>query len=159
MNAYELQKYFDCKDGELYWKETKASNAIAGQKAGYKRPDGYTRIFIENKAYLAHRIIFAMHHDYLPTQVDHINGDKSDNRIENLRPATHGQNQHNVGLRIDNKSGIKGVSWSKSNKKWKVSLYVNGKNMYFGHYFDIDYAKFVADAMRHKYHKEFANHG
>lgn len=159
MNAYELRKYFDYSNGELIWKESHASNAPAGSKAGHTSKDGYTRISLNGKSYLAHRIIYAMHNDNLPKQIDHINGNRTDNRIENLRPATLNQNQHNAKLRKDNTSGVKGVTWNKTAKKWCVRLWVNGKMKAFGNYFDIDYAKFVADAMRHKYHKEFANNG
>ena len=158
MNAYELRKYFNYKDGELYWKVKKHKSNI-GDKVGWMTGCGYKQAILDGKRYHLHRIIYGLHNEYMPEQVDHINGNRADNRIENLRPATREENCRNAKLRIDNKSGIKGVSWHKATNKWIVNIRVNGILKHFGTYFDIDYAKFVADAMRHKYHKEFANHG
>ena len=157
MNFKEL---FDYKDGALYWKVNRNTGIKRiGLRAGSTNTIGYRQVLIDGKKYAEHRIIYAMHNDEIPAQIDHINGNRADNRIENLRPANNQQNQHNSKLRSDNKSGIKGVTWHKASKKWAVNLRVNGVLKSFGLYFDIDYAKFVADAMRHKYHKEFANHG
>ena len=154
-----MKQYFEYKDGELYWKIDKGANAKAGSLASSNAGDGYKKVVLNGKAHKVHHIVYELHHGYRPEQIDHINGNRADNRIENLRPATNQQNQYNAKLRSDNKSGIKGVSWHKTTNKWMVSLRVDGKQKHFGLYFDIDYAKFVADAMRHKYHKEFANNG
>ena len=78
------------------------------------------------------------------------------NNIENLRAATRSQNQFNSKLRKDSSSGIKGVIWDKSKQKWGVKIKVNGVRHSFGQFYDIDYAKFIADAMRYKFHGEFA---
>ena len=94
------------------------------------------------------------HNGYFPIQVDHVNNNKTDNRIENLRPATNGQNRQNTSIQKNNTSGFKGVY--KQKNKWRVRLMIEGKSKSFGLYNDIDYAKFVADVMRHKYHQEFA---
>jgi hypothetical protein len=158
MNQFQVKDYFDYLDGELYWKVAKGHICV-GQKAGSKRVDGYKSIKIDKKGYLAHRLIFLWHHGYLPKELDHINGNPSDNRIENLRPATRAQNMYNIGIASNATSKNKCVVWHKATKKWEVRLSDNGIRRYFGVYKDIDYAIFIADAMRYKYHKEFANKG
>lgn len=153
-----LNELFEYKDGNLYWKNHKYK-LLNGKKAGSIQGNGYIRVRIFGNPYKAHRLIFLMKYGYLPKEVDHINNNRSDNRIENLRAATKSQNRQNSLISKSNKSGVKGVCWDKTNNKWKVTMFVNNKQKYFGHYNDIDYAKFVADAMRYKYHKEFSNTG
>jgi len=159
LNQKLLLETFEYKEGHLYWKKTMSNFVKAGIKAGSIRKDGYWKVGFKGKAPTAHRIIFLYHHGYLPKNIDHINGIKTDNRIENLRAATDSQNQCNAKINTKNKSGIKGVCWNKNTKKWRVYLYINGKFTEFGHYFDINVAKFVANTMRYKYHGEFANNG
>lgn len=144
-----LQSIFTYKDGELYWKKTQY---LAGTIDKY----GYIQIKLMNKLYKAHRLIFAYHNDFMPKEIDHIDGNRSNNNIENLRAATRSQNQFNSKLRKDSSSGIKGVIWDKSKQKWGVKIKVNGVRHSFGQFYDIDYAKFIADAMRYKFHGEFA---
>ena len=146
-----LHKIFDYKDGILYRKN--------GKKAGSLRTDNRIHITINYKTYKSHRLIFLMHHGYLPEMIDHIDGNSLNNDIKNLRAATRAENLQNSKLSKNNTSNVKNVCWDKKLKKWKVSICVNNKAKYFGHYFDIDYAKFVADAMRYKYHGNFANNG
>jgi hypothetical protein len=153
-----LHELFDYKDGNLYWKIKKSKNTKIGaivctqvQKRICVRIDGVR--------YFAHRIIFLMFNGYLPNEIDHIDGNPLNNKIENLRECNSSQNKYNIKLRTDNKSGIKNVRWREDRKKWEVRLWVDGKRKYFGQYFDKNVAKFVSDTMRYKYHKEFANHG
>jgi len=151
-----LNYLFDFKDGELFWKNPNSNRVRVGQKVGSKGVGGYYKTTINGAYKLNHRLIFLMHYGYLPKIIDHIDNNPSNNRIENLRPATDSQNQHNANIAKKNKSGVKGVYWHKATNKWKTQFKLNGKKMYFGEYYDIDYAKFVIEAMRHKYHKDFA---
>ena len=155
----KLKNAFKYENGNLYWKIKSAPRILIGDKAGYLTKRGYIQIRLDEEFYQAHRIIFAMHHGFMPEFIDHIDGNPSNNLIENLRECNLSQNQYNSKLRTDNKSGIKGICWNKKADKWQVLLQIKGKNKYFGLYKDIDYAKFVLNAMRYKYHKEFANHG
>lgn len=159
MDAKILHELFDYRDGELYWKPNKGGNKVQGKRAGTMHHEGYVRTQVNGKIYGNHRLIFLMHHGYLPDEVDHIDLNKSNNKIENLRPAMIGENQRNVSIRKDNTSGAKGVYWNKSAKKWVVQVRLKGKNGYFGLYEDIEIAKKVATEARKKYHEEFANHG
>jgi hypothetical protein len=148
-----LREIFDYRDGKLYWKKARSKIQI-GKETGSLTMYGYYGTKLNGKFYKTHRLIFMWHYGFLPSQVDHINGIRNDNRIENLRPATNGQNQHNAKIGKNNTSGIKGVY--KHKNKWRVRLMIDGVSKSFGLYNDIDYAKFVADAMRYKYHQEFA---
>lgn len=154
-----LHKLFDYKNGNFYWKIKTSPKTIIGNLAGTLDGNGYLQIQINKKTYRSHRLIFLYHHGYLPEFIDHINGIKNDNRIENLRPATKSQNLFNSKLSKINTSGFKGVSWDESHKKWRVRLFINKKSKCFGFYNDIDYAKFIANTMRYKYHQKFANYG
>lgn len=151
-----LNELFEYRNGDLYWKITCASRIKDGKKAGTLSSRGYTNIVINGRSYKLHRLIFLMHKGFLPNCIDHIDGNPANNLIENLREATYAQNQLNARTRINSKSKIKCVSWEAKTNKWRVRMMVNGVCKYFGEYKDIDYAKFVADAMRHKYHGEFA---
>ena len=153
-----FNNYFEYKDGSLFWKIAKQKIKI-GQKAGCLNNSGYRIIRLNQKSYLEHRIIFALHHGYMPNFIDHIDGNKLNNNIDNLREATKTQNHYNKSLQKNNTSGVKGVVWHKASKKWAVKLVVNKKIKNFGTYFDIEYAKFVVEAMRYKYHGNFANNG
>ena len=144
----KIVKMFDYKDGHLYRKN--------GKKAGTLRKNGYWQTGIEGKIYFNHRLIFLMHYGYMPKFVDHIDGNPSNNKIENLREATLIENQQNRKICNKNTSGIKGVYFHKRTKKWMVKFWINKKLTYFGEYFDKEVAKFVAETMRYKYHNQFA---
>lgn len=149
----KFNKLFKYVDGELYWSDL-ASRKVRQKLAGAINKKGYRKIEYNGKKYGAHQIVFAMHHGYIPDFIDHINGIKSDNCIENLRPATKCQNGYNrVGF-----SDCKNVSYRKDTKKWRVLLRVDGKSKFFGSYEDKELAELVAHEARLKYHGEFANH-
>ena len=153
-----LNFLFDYKDSELYWKFSLSCKSPKGNIAGSIKHDGYRRIGLDKKVYLAHRLIFMMHHGFLPEVVDHIDGNKLNNRIENLREATKSQNCQNQKTPINNTSSYKNVRWSKSKAKWCVNLRVKTKDIHIGYYKDIELADLVAQEARDKYHKEFARH-
>ena len=147
----ELFRY---EEGKLLRRSDNKEMGIYSQK--HHR---YARIVIDGKDHKLHRIIFLYHKGYLPDIIDHINGDRYDNRIENLREANTYQNRQNSRIYSTSKSGVKNVYWNSSMNKWRVSMHINGKKHCFGHYGDIEEAKQVATSMRDKYFKDFANHG
>jgi hypothetical protein len=76
-----------------------------------------------------HRLVWLWVKGHYPDSgltIDHINGDRGDNRFANLRPATNSQQKANCGLRATNTSGYKGVSWDKPSRKWRAKINSNG---------------------------------
>ena len=100
-----------------------------------------------------------LHHGYLPSQVDHIDGNRENNKIENLREATHQQNIINQKRATTNKSGFKNVHWRKDKNKWCVELIVNGKKKHIGYFDDLEVAKTKLMEIRNETHQEFSNNG
>ena len=94
----------------------------------------------------------------MPSYVDHIDGDKTNNKIENLREATVSQNRFNSKLQSNNKSGVKGVHFNKNYKKWIAQITVNYKVLYLGSYDDIELAELVVQEARSTKHGVFARH-
>ena len=130
MNFDMLFKY---EDGYLIWKE-KRSNISEGTVAGTVANTGYVIVGIKGKKYSIHRIIWEMHNGPIPTdlQIDHIDGVRHNNKIENLRLCTQTENNQNTVKRIDNTSGYKGVRWHKKTSKWYAQISVNGCAKHIG---------------------------
>jgi hypothetical protein len=134
-----------------------SANGIAGTIWAGRKGNRYLVIGIDRKYYKAHRIIWKLVTGAEPPAfIDHIDGDNLNNRWENLRAATNGQNIQNAKLRKDNKSGHKGVCWDKSHKAWSVHVAVNGKQKKFGRYKDLTAAISVANRVRLELHGSFA---
>ena len=153
-----LKQLFDYKDGHLYWKITKSNRLKVGQKAGAIAKDKRERISINWQLYLTHRLIYMFHHNNCPEFIDHIDGNNSNNRIENLRPTTVPQNQWNRKLDITNKSGIKGVCWDKHRNQWACYVRKNKKNVCLGRFDTIQEAEKAVKIGRIQLHGEFARH-
>lgn len=150
---------FEYKNGALYWRVKKSYRVEVGKEAGCKNSHGYCVVRVNGILYGIHRIIFLMHHGYLPEYIDHADGDRLNNRIENLRQATNIQNSYNRGKQSNNHSGFKGVHWKKQIKHWAVEIQVNKTKKYLGIYKDLDLAALVASEARDLYHGKFARQG
>ena len=149
---------FDYKDGCLYWKVQKAPHVKIGAKVG-SPAHGYKSVYVDGRNWRIHRLVFLMQYGYLPKIIDHINGNKTDNMIENLRAANDYQNAHNMKMRFDNKSGIKGVSWNSDRCKWVARVNYKCKTYQVGYFEDIELAELAVQMAREKFHGKFANHG
>ena len=136
----ELNDWLIYKEGNLFYK-TKARGRFQHDKAGSLYSNGYIMIVIKGKRYLAHRLIFFMHHGFFPKLVDHINRNKTDNIIENLREANISQNAWNRNLSKANTSGVNGVIWRENKKYYEATCTVNGKYHYLGCFKDIKEAE------------------
>lgn len=112
----------------------------SGIEAGTIRPDGYIIIAVENTLYRAHRLAWFYVYGRWPKEIDHINRNKSDNRLMNLRVVTRSRNNLNSGLRKDNKSGIKGVCYHRARSKWMARLNVDGEAYFLGYFDNLDSA-------------------
>lgn len=142
---------FDFEAGRIFWKRRPAerpqwNGRYAGKEAFTTDCTGYKQGAIFGRLYQAHRVIYAAAHGYWPVLVDHINQDRSDNRLCNLRAADKVLNAHNSKIRTDNKSGTKGVSWFRRNKCWRAYLSERGKQMHLGYFQSIDDAVRARDA-------------
>lgn len=139
--------------GELAWKERPvhhfvdaraqkiANTKYSGKSVGVKKavrgekenPYLVTKCF--KKTLYVHRIVWALSHGYWPEgEIDHINGVKSDNRINNLRDVPHSENQKNMKRFVSNKSGVSGVCWDKREAKWKAYIQNGSGMLNIGHY-------------------------
>lgn len=124
---------------------------------GYTRPDGYLMVNVKGKQYRAHRLAWLYIKGNWPKNaIDHINGNKLDNRIYNLREATYSQNHMNKKPDKKNKSGFKGVCYVKQREKWNANIYFNGKKKNLGYYNNIEDAVKAYNEAAKKYHGEFA---
>jgi hypothetical protein len=149
-----LRGLFYYKDGQLFNKVNRHKNAKDTPIKNRPNGEGYIHLEIKGRVFKAHRIIYALCHGYFPEEVDHINGIKEDNRIENLRGCTHQENSYNI-LAKKGVSGVQGVS--KFGDKWRVRLGYKGKRISLGLYDDLELAELVAQEARDKYHGEFQN--
>lgn len=125
---------YDEEAGKLYLKKSATNRRkLAGDEVGYMTTDGYLAFNYRHHIYRVHRVIYAMHYGKQPPRIlDHMNGDKTDNRITNLRPATVSQNNRNRGANKGGSSKYKGVSVSSDGKKWQAHICTNLKRMYLG---------------------------
>lgn len=164
----ELRKLlaYNPDTGELTWLPRKNvrkcwNRRYAGHPAlACVHSDGYRKGRLHRKLLRAHRVAWAIHHGRWPAlDLDHINGDRSDNRISNLRQVTRSENQRNMRLPSDNKSGVIGVYWSTARQKWVAEIRdADGKKKHLGVFEDLKAAADVRKAAEaeHGYHK---NHG
>ncbi len=124
---------FDPDTGIFRWKTPFGTKVKPGDKMGHVQGYGRIKIDLDGKQYMAHRLAwFYVYGKWPQSDIDHINGDPSDNRICNLREATDSQNLANSKKPITNKSGKKGVSWHGGAGKWQAHIRVRGENRYLG---------------------------
>ena len=157
---------YDPETGKLFWKERgpeqAAWNRAWAGKETFTAPSGhgYRVGHINGSKYYAHRVAFAYVHGKWPdAHIDHINGDRADNRLSNLRPATNSENMRNMSAPRSNKSGAKGVSWSSARMKWEARIRTDAGSKFLG-YFDTVHE--AAEAYRRaalEFHGAFARVG
>jgi hypothetical protein len=153
-----LHSVFEIKDGMLYNKAQRNSRVKVGQLTG-SNSGLYSLVFLNGIPWQVHRILFFMVHKFNPINVDHIDGNKQNNHIDNLRAATVSQNCANKGLTKANKSGVKGIHWAKTSSKWNACMKINGKSRNLGYFADLEDAKEFIGLAREMVFQEFANHG
>lgn len=147
-------------DTGIFTRKTSKGGVKIGSIVGSKRYDDYIQISLQYKKYPAHRLAWLYINGKEPrNHIDHINGNRSDNRICNLREATNQENIFNSKLSKANTSGIKGVTWDKQKKKWVAQIMLNYKTIKIGRFKNIEDAKDSVIKFRESLHKEFANHG
>ena len=123
---------YDPESGVLLWRDRDRN--LSGKPAGsVDAKNGYARVRFQGRLYLSHRIALAMDQGRWPEgEVDHINGNRSDNRIENLRDVSKSENLRNKAQYASNTSGVTGVHWHKQHRKWCASIMSDGKRRVIG---------------------------
>lgn len=157
---------YEPETGKLFWleraREMFATNRafktwntrFAGQEAFTSETYGYRVGNVDYKLCADHRVIWAMVHGYWPDEdLDHINGDRADNRIDNLREATRSENLCNRSMSPLNTSGHKGVFFHEQSQKWRAHIKKNGSARHLG-CFDA-----LADALSARRSAEIKLHG
>ncbi len=125
--------------GVFTWREDRTPSVRAGAVAGSQLSTGYIQIKVDERLYGAHRLAWFYIHGRWPTPcVDHRNMTKWDNRIENLREATRGQNNMNRRVPANNQSGFTGVGWNNHSKKWCARINIDGKRRNVGFFVRIE---------------------
>lgn len=147
---------YDPETGDFTWRET-FGRAVRGAKAGNINGRGYVTIKFRKRTHQAHRLAWLYVHGEWPNlEIDHINCDKTDNRLSNLRLATGRENVANTKRRSDNSSGHKGVFWDKQRNRWHARIMINGKNKHIGLFRLIEDAAKAYERAAIERHGEFA---
>lgn len=137
-NLLRVDKY-----GKLWWLQPRQGRFF-DRPVGSLNTDGYLKVQIDGFKYGAHQLAFVLYEGRWPELgklINHLNGNRTDNRRCNLQETTHtGNLRHRVTIPINNTSGGIGVSWSKLHNKWRVKLGHNGRPVYGGLYSDLNEA-------------------
>lgn len=156
----KLFAYHD--DGYLVWRVALNKSTKVGSKAGTKNANdkGYLRIKINGWEYAVHRLVYLWHTGKNPPIVDHIDHCRTNNKIDNLRAATTGQNSWNALLRNDAQLKVKGVTYrAGKNKPYIAELRVNGKRVLHLSCFTLEEAERAVREARRVHHRGFYSDG
>jgi hypothetical protein len=154
-----LREKFDYIDGNLIWKKSQYGLA-AGAKAGTIMKRGYVIVGVNSTRYYAHRLVWIWHYGEIQTEmIDHINGLRHDNKIENLRQATRSQNFQNRKISSANTSGIKGVCFCKTKKMWIAKVQLDKKVVFCKYFHAKEDAAIAYQTESKKYFGNFARVG
>ena len=125
---------YDPDTGIFCWRVSRGNRIKVGAAAGTVSSNSYAVIKINGMPFKAHRLAWLHFHGVWPEhQIDHIDENKSNNRISNLRDVPQSMNQHNaIKPRKDGTSGYRGVSWDKGKTRWRAQIEVNGQKQYIG---------------------------
>jgi hypothetical protein len=140
INSYKEYLEYNPETGIFTWIKQPSGAVKAGTVAGCLMPNGYIAIRFKGPMITAHRLAFYLMHGYLPKIVDHINRNRSDNRIDNLREVTPRQSNINRNISKYNKSGKTGVSWCNTYNRYVVSIYIKNKRKFMGYFDNLELA-------------------
>ena len=149
---------YDSKNGGLYWKNPSSFRVKKGDRAGCIDDLGYRRITIKPYRYREHQLIWLIEHGFLPKlQIDHIDGNKSNNHINNLREVSNKQNSENRNFNKNNKLRVKGVYLFRN--KYCACIQNNYKRYHLGVYKTLEDAQaaYINASKKMHTHNLFAN--
>lgn len=140
--------------GQIIWIDSPAKWIPSETEAGsIHRATGYRHVAVGQTKYRAHRLAWLLHHGEWPKRhIDHINGDRLDNRLVNLRLATVAENMQNRALDKRSKSGLTGVSWDKGTQKWRAKICIDRKQIHLGVFDSPELAAAAYAAAKLKHH-------
>jgi len=146
LDKSEIEALFDYVDGNLVWKVPAHGygGSLKGKIAGTLRRKSNTYtcrvVNCKGKFYAVHSLVFMLFNGYVPEQIDHIDRDPLNNRIENLRAANDSLQEANKGIRKNNRSGYKGVYWNSQKQKWQARINKDKKAYHLGFFDDVKLA-------------------
>ncbi len=156
---------YDPSSGKLFWLPKSIdvngwNKKYSGREAfTAKMRNGYLTGAVDSKNYLAHRIAWAVYYGKEPNgEVDHIDHNRANNCITNLREVSRTENCRNMSAYSTRTSGITGVHWYPMRQKWKAEIWVNYKKICLGYFSDINDAAKARSQAERKY-SFHANHG
>ena len=123
---------YDSETGVLTWKKEVSRKRVAGKEAGTVHGEGYRTVGIDYRRYFVHRIIWKLVTGDDPDEIDHIDGNRSNNKINNLRSVCRKENKKNVKKPSNNTSGTIGVCFDATNAKWFAYIKVNQRFINLG---------------------------
>lgn len=148
---------YDPETGRFVWRRTLSSKGVSGRVAGSKRSDGYISIRIDQRRYYAHRLAWFYQFGVWPSELlDHVNHDPSDNRIANLREASHAENVYNGCGPKPGQSGFRGVVWHSRDRVWQARIRRDGHRVSLGTYRTASDAANAYDIEARRLHGRFA---
>ena len=154
---FELFDY-DHESGLLVWSQDYKRSGKAGQPVKGGISNKYLAVYVDQNREYIHRIVWVLNNGEFPEMdIDHINGNKMDNRIENLRLCTRSQNMSNRGKNKNNSSGFKGVSFCKQTGRWVAQITVDRKNKKIGRFDTKEEAADAYSKMAKEIFGEFAS--
>lgn len=160
LSFFEENIQYDENTGKLTWKVDRNYNAKAGDECGSFDTRGYRQVNILGKVLKAHRVAWFLHYKVWPEQeIDHINCNKSDNRISNLRLVSRKEQIRNIRTRKDSKTQIKGVHYDKTRGNYQAFIHVDGKRKHLGRFSNSEDAHRAYCVAADAYYSEFANYG
>lgn len=150
--------YYTPDTGLLIWKKEGSRKKVLGKEAGTAHSDGYRAVGINYAVYLVHRVIWKMITGEEPDEIDHIDGNRSNNRLVNLRSVGRKENKKNIKKPSNNTSGVIGVCFDASRNKWLAHIKVNQKFINLGYFdtFEAAVAARKAAEVKYNFHP---NHG
>lgn len=144
---------YNSETGEILWRASRYKSRI-GKCATRRQSLGYLQVRLDGKFYYAHRLAWLIVHGEWPSEeIDHINGDRADNRICNLRQCTRSENLQNTPLSPRNTTGFRGVYFSRAKGRYCAQIQVRGKNIKLGYFSDPEKASEAYKAAKSKHHR------
>lgn len=153
----EIEEHLEYdKENGCFYRKTSFNAISIGSIAGCKKANGYIYVGIFKKHIFCHRLVWFFEHGEWPTKViDHIDGDKTNNKISNLRLATYSQSSMHRKVMKNSKSQLKGVIFLKRKNRYRAYIRCNNKRIHIGTYKTAEEAHAAYVAKAKELHKEF----